>query len=416
MLCDIIYITKHFLYIRFIIDDKLKEQIIMIRKILIDFVFIMISVLLFWETCEKIGIIFPIIIFLILMAFCLRYFSQRNSKLYFYIIMIILFIIVVGIYKYSVLRIWKEKYDIEFFVALFLIYFFEALKFLKEDKISSNTKENLFRERKEDLKRIKEYLLSFDMIGINGEWGSGKTYLMQCLQNDKEMKNKYEFVNIYLLSCNLDNLPQILINELEKVLVKHGVYSRYSNSLRKILASNILLNSVFGSIFLDTNSFTDSIKGFKYEIERLDKTLIIVFEDLDRIDNAEIIKKIFSIAENLVGNNIKVIYQYDQYNLENIDKCFNRHYLDKYIPYVVNLTPISFYNTANKVLKEYQNEYEYVKDSDFTFLHINICMNWYLKTLFNKEINYKLTVNNYSVRKVKHFLDEIEKTFESEEL
>ena len=213
--------------------------------------------------------------------------------------------------------------------TLLLIFFNIMIDVLvHKDILYKNDNKNykLFRERKEDLQRTKEYLNRFNIMGINGEWGSGKTYLMKYLQNEKDMQDKYEFVNIYLLSSNLDNLSQILINELEKVLIKYGIYSHYSNSLRKILASNNFIDTLFSSMFLDTNSFTASINGFKNEIRKLDKTLVIVFEDLDRINDANVIKKIFSISENLVGENIKIVYQYDQRNLEMINECFNRNY------------------------------------------------------------------------------------------
>lgn len=315
-----------------------------------------------------------------------------------------------------ILNISFEKMALSTLLLIFFNIMIDVL--VHKDILYKNDNKNykLFRERKEDLQRTKEYLNRFNIMGINGEWGSGKTYLMKYLQNEKDMQDKYEFVNIYLLSCNLDNLSQILINELEKVLIKYGIYSRYSNSLRKILASNNFIDTLFSSMFLDTNSFTASINGFKNEIRKLDKTLVIVFEDLDRINDANVIKKIFSISENLVGENIKIVYQYDQRNLEMINECFNRNYLDKYIPYTVNLTQINFYDIVNKVLKEFEDEYEYVKKNDFNFLCIHIRLDWVLREIFNKNIEYSLKIYNYSIRKVKHFLDEIENTFENEEM
>lgn len=99
-----------------------------------------------------------------------------------------------------------------------------------------------------------------------------------------------------------------------------------------------------------------------------------------------------------------------------INECFNRNYLDKYIPYTVNLTQINFYDIVNKVLKEFEDEYEYVKKNDFNFLCIHIRLDWVLREIFNKNIEYSLKIYNYSIRKVKHFLDEIENTFENEEM
>ena len=382
---------------------------------IVNALIIMLLSLFFWLTKSKLGIIYVAIILLLVLIFLFRFHNIKNNKrLYFEFISIIAFNMPYVLYEYNIINLSFRKMVL--CTAIIILFNIIIDTLVNKYVLNNNIKFKLFRERKEDLKRIKEYLAKFNLIGVNGEWGSGKTYLIECLQNEKEMQDKYEFINIYLLSCNLDNLPQILINELEKVLVKYGIYSRYSNSLRKILASNNFINSMFSSIFLDSNSFTASINGFKNEIKKLNKTIVIVFEDLDRINDANVIKKIFSISENLIGKNIKVVYQYDQRNLENIDECFNRNYLYKYIPYTINLTKISFYDIINKVLKEYQNEYNYLKDNDFNFLYIPVRLDWILREIFNRNIEYKLNISNYSVRKVKHFLDEIENTFENEEI
>lgn len=384
---------------------------------IINALIIMLLSLFFWLTKSKFGIIYVAIILLLVLIFLFRYHNIKNNKrLYFEFISIIAFNVPYVLYKYNILNISFEKMALSTLLLIFFNIMIDVLvhKYILYKNDNKNYK--LFRERKEDLKRIKEYLNKFNIIGINGEWGSGKTYLLECLQNEKDMQDKYEFVNIYLLTCNLDNLSQILINELEKVLVKYGICSRYSNSLRKILATNNFIDSLFSSMFLDTNSFTASINGFKNEIRKLDKTLVIVFEDLDRIDAPNVIKKILSVSENLIGENIKIVYQYDQSNLERINECFNRNYLDKYIPYTINLTKISFYDIINKVLKEYQNEYNYLKKNDFNFLRIHVRLDWILREIFNKNIEYSLKIYNYSIRKVKHFLDEIENTFENEEM
>lgn len=390
---------------------------LIIKNAVVNALVIILLSLFFWLIKFKLDIMYAPIILLLLIIFLVRYHNVKtNKRLYFELISMIAFNVPYVLYKYNILNISFEKMALSTLLLIFFNIMIDVL--VHKDILYKNDNKNykLFRERKEDLQRTKEYLNRFNIMGINGEWGSGKTYLMKYLQNEKDMQDKYEFVNIYLLSCNLDNLSQILINELEKVLIKYGIYSRYSNSLRKILASNNFIDTLFSSMFLDTNSFTASINGFKNEIRKLDKTLVIVFEDLDRINDANVIKKIFSISENLVGENIKIVYQYDQRNLEMINECFNRNYLDKYIPYTVNLTQINFYDIVNKVLKEFEDEYEYVKKNDFNFLCIHIRLDWVLREIFNKNIEYSLKIYNYSIRKVKHFLDEIENTFENEEM
>ena len=274
----------------------------------------------------------------------------------------------------------------------------------------------LFMERSKDLIRIKNYLFNFNIIGINAPWGAGKTYLFRKLQNEDEMKKEYEFINIYLLSCNLENLPQIVISELEKILVKFGIYSRYSNTLKKMLSANNMINNIYMTIFLDNTNFVDYMKGFKDEVAKINKTIVIVYEDIDRINDLNVIKNILSVSENLIGNNIKIIYQYDKINLRNIDKTLNNEYLDKYIPYVVDLTKIELYDTIINLLDSSEKIYKYLSKKDFYFINMPVIVNYYFKSVFkiNNDIENVLPKDNLSVRKVIHFLEEIENILEYE--
>lgn len=72
---------------------------------------------------------------------------------------------------------------------------------------------------------------------------------------------------------------------------------------------------VYGILCLSVITYTDLISDLKQKIKKLSKPIVITIEDIDRIQYADIILKIFSIAENLVDTNeknIKFIYQYDE--------------------------------------------------------------------------------------------------------
>ena len=55
--------------------------------------------------------------------------------------------------------------------------------------------------------------------------------------------------------------------------------------------------------------------GFEKDVRRLDKDILIVFEDIDRIKDPDIVRKIFAIAEKLAGDKIHILYQYEFSNL-----------------------------------------------------------------------------------------------------
>ena len=59
-----------------------------------------------------------------------------------------------------------------------------------------------------------------------------------------EVKEKYEFIEIDILSCNIDELQNIIINELENVLYKNEIISNYSHRLKEILKISSLMSSI----------------------------------------------------------------------------------------------------------------------------------------------------------------------------
>lgn len=146
--------------------------------------------------------------------------------------------------------------------------------------------ELLFRERKFDIERLREYLAVFSIIGINGPWGSGKSFVTDHIETAD-----YVPVKIDLLACNLDEIQSVLLNELDKVLKERGIFSSYSPKIRKLLKQGQLLQNVGQLLVRDDVSYTEAVAGFRKDMGKLGQTILIIFEDLDRIDNTAVIKK-----------------------------------------------------------------------------------------------------------------------------
>ena len=94
--------------------------------------------------------------------------------------------------------------------------------------IKVEDKKELFEERKEDLKRLEKYLKDFNIVGIDGDWGSGKSFLTDHLEG-------YIKIKIDLLACNEDDIQIVVLNELDKLLKNQRIFSSYSPKLKKIL-------------------------------------------------------------------------------------------------------------------------------------------------------------------------------------
>lgn len=264
-----------------------------------------------------------------------------------------------------------------------------------------NTKQKILTEpQKYDMYRIQEYIENFDLIGINGAWGTGKTFLSEYIQSKKDINDKYLFINIDLLSSNLDNIQLVVFNSLEKTLNNHYIYSKNSKQIKKLLSEISVINKLLSFMRPDETSYSNALRNFQSELDYLNKTIVIVFEDIDRITSVDKIKEIFSISERLVCNNIKIVYHYNENKLEEMG--LNHEYVEKYIPYVVNLTPIKFMNILKHLLNEDFQDTNIITIEDFKFLSIPKYIIW------NKiGFHLPISLNNVSFRKVKHFLYEV---------
>lgn len=74
----------------------------------------------------------------------------------------------------------------------------------KKEADGSYSTDVLYKERGYDLQRILDYILEFEILGVNAVWGAGKTFVANQLKLNPEVQEKFEIIQIDLLSCNLD--------------------------------------------------------------------------------------------------------------------------------------------------------------------------------------------------------------------
>lgn len=282
-------------------------------------------------------------------------------------------------------------------VAIFVIAFIVELY---RKNISLKNAENYFSERKYDLSRIKRMLWRHDIIGIDATWGDGKTFLLNLLE--KELQNKCFFVRVGVLSVTIDSVESFILNEINHLLENAHILSSASSKIRKLLAQPILYGA--GDMLFSSDSYTELFKQLKKDVRKLKKIVVITFEDIDRIEDKEVIYKIFSIAEMLAGKGIKIVYQYDEKQLLSVleeDKL----YLEKYIPHATALTQIPFDKIVSIFIEK--KNYANVEKKDFYFLTRSA----YIPDVISRIIklgNYQnLVIPRFSIRKMKLFLDEV---------
>ncbi len=393
---------------------KLKSIIISlnedITKILYVFIF---SVLGFYSIDIKTNVYLIVAITIWIILF-VNY--RKDGNMHFYIGAIIIslcnimtFALMKYIDGYRFTRDLEDVFCTVYIGCLLVGMGFCYTVFLKEKKKQSDTEEKdrkIFLKRKDDLKRLIRYLEDANIVGIQGSWGSGKTFLVEELLKDENINKKYTFIKIDLLSCNLDSIETRLINELETVLSKNRIYSVNSTKLKKILGNDSILNNIGQVIGRECESYSEILDDFKRELNLVDETIVVIYEDIDRINNEEIIKKIFDISEKLSSKKIKIIYEYDEHNLKNVSQEFNRDYLEKYIPLIVQLTSLDFFDVLARCLEENKVQKNILEIKDFQYLNRRLHMNFIAKELL-LEREFQLEITNISIRKVERFLEEL---------
>ena len=284
-------------------------------------------------------------------------------------------------------------------------------------KVDTNidySKSALFSERKSDLDRLSKYIKSFNIIGVLGDWGSGKTYLVD--EYIHRHKEEYEVIKIETLTCNLDRIDVYLFEQLEKVLWNNRIYPRYSKQIQNLMSDKGILKQLQSVAMKGTISNVTAFHGLCSDIQKFDKPILLVCEDIDRIseNNASQIAKVLDLCAKIADKNVKVIYEYDQNRMTELG--FGIDYMEKYIPYMMNLSDIPFREMVVKALEEKTERNGNLGEGDFNFLSLSMSIDLFLSEKLGIKKELFMYVEKITSRKVKIFVDEVNLAMENEEL
>lgn len=265
---------------------------------------------------------------------------------------------------------------------------------------------SLYPAHQRDLERVIQYLGKFSIVGIDGDWGSGKTLLVKHLSNDNNISSQYRFAHISLMSCTIDDIQTVIIHEIERILLQSRILSFSSSQVRSLSEKNDFSQVISSFLVPQQQTYAEALQSFCQDLNRLEHKIIVVVEDIDRVKDSDTIRKLFCIAENLTSstNQIKFIFEYSQNNLHQLDEEFTRSYIEKYIPFTVSMTNISFQAIVKQILHE--NQYPYINEKVLSFLWSPVGnSSFYVATHIMKSIQFDIP--SVSVRRVSHFLDEL---------
>ncbi|WP_336038453.1 P-loop NTPase fold protein [Fusobacterium polymorphum] len=237
--------------------------------------------------------------------------------------------------------------------------------------------EETYSERENDVDYIVDFIQNdknknISTLGVDSNYGTGKTFIVEKVL-EKLSTNKYEIIKIRCLLLEKEEVYYYIIEEIKKVLAKNLIFisnlKKFHKSVLKIFDSKFL-----GGIsdFFSYNSVTDDIDNLKATIRKLNKNIVIVFDDIDRTNDVEKIEKILSFISDFSNGNIKSIVLFSSDNLKKLDERFDRDYLEKYIPLIREITKIPFIKLLKEEIKNREEELNKIdlNEEDFKFLYI----------------------------------------------
>lgn len=221
----------------------------------------------------------------------------------------------------------------------------------------------LSKERKQELEQLRRFLKDGKtIITLDGDWGTGKSLLVEHVI--KEERTNYHFIEIDVLTMNLEEPSTTVMEHIERVLWDQRVYPRKSIRLKRLFDRSGLgkwTSGLHHIIFegAERATYSEQVKSVQEEVAHLEKPLVLIFEDVDRIDDRQTVQNIFGISEKLAHRNIRIIYQLSMNRLRHDGHfAFDYNYLEKYVPIDgrIPLEPISFINLVKKFSAEQWSE------------------------------------------------------------
>lgn len=182
---------------------------------------------------------------------------------------------------------------------------------------------------------------------ISGEWGSGKSSFAKALERKLDQDDF-----IWVRAGSEKSVSDIMLNIAEEVLEKlkmNNVYIENSDLIEKYFVafsglleeSGFKIFNKFSSLFgiVKNENSKDYLNGKLNELSKLNKTIYLIIDDLDRCDKEYQIKMFKVIRESTELVNCKTIFLVDRNRF--LDDEHNANYIEKYISYTLDLCKVS---------------------------------------------------------------------------
>ncbi len=255
---------------------------------------------------------------------------------------------------------------------------------LTDDPITSPGEDSLDREK--FVGDIYKEIVNFPsdssfVFGLYGGWGEGKTSVLNLLK--LKIENNSEFLVLDFKPWYFKDKESILkafYNQLESTLSKKFIIFGFSRLIKRYLQYiSFGINIVGINLRLSNADETaekrekeiETPEGMKKEIgnklEELNVKLLIIIDDIDRLQVDEVLQ-IFSLVKcNADLKNTIFILSFDQIVIEKllqIDLNSDRQYLEKIVQMPINLPAVPSGNIGNFLIKNIDELLKRINISD----------------------------------------------------
>lgn len=213
-------------------------------------------------------------------------------------------------------------------------------------------KEQLFKSRQQELNHILRYINEYKYnesfaISIAGEWGEGKTSVMNVLEQEISNDNRFIISIQPMIVDTRESLAKYFFNKLEDLFNSYGIYTGKGSPLKEYFESimtiigvskNVLVNKILDNDTKTTEDYREKKKALQRDINQLLKIandnmkknqIIILIDDFDRVDEKVIYAVLTFIKEIVDFRGCIVIFLMDYQKLKGKDITYE--YLDKFI-------------------------------------------------------------------------------------
>lgn len=269
----------------------------------------------------------------------------------------------------------------------------------------------LFPEHQADLERIKKLIQNNDMLGVQSPYGEGKSFVVDRLCADFMQNEKWNVIHIESLAYSYKDFDKVLIQKLFQVLKDNHIYSVYATELLQYIKETLWGKLSLSQLLHSSVESSSTFIGLKEDLLQLKKPVLIVFEDIERVQDPEYVKRLFAIAERLCSEKTKFILEYDASVLDGQGIDFQ--FREKYLPFEVNISDIPYRKLVSYLWEETEKA-EYADLNKWEFEdYRNLPLLGDYGPLFlslrprHVEIEWdKIRGGNFSVRRVRNFLIE----------